>query len=68
MALDLDGIVAALAAGGDRIVLADLPLPPAVAGLAVAKAFAPGLRPLPGGTTPPRAGSPGRARGAALRA
>ena len=48
---------AALAARGLAVTVADLPAP--ADGLAVAKAFAPGLRPLPGGA----AGAAGEPRG-----
>ena len=53
---NLDDLVARLAAEGCRPVAADLAAP---SGMAVAKTFAPGLLPLPGGPTRPEPGSPG---------
>ena len=53
---DLGDHVARLAAAGCRAVAADLTAP---AGLAVAKVFAPGLVPFPGGPARPAPGSPG---------
>jgi hypothetical protein len=54
---DFAGLAAALAAAGHRpVVVADLPGP-----TAVAKVFAPSLRPMPGGAMPARANTPGAA-------
>ncbi len=54
---DFDGMADRLARQGLAVTVADLPQPPG--GLAVAKVFAPGLRPLPGRTRPAWPGTPG---------
>ena len=54
---DFAGLAAALARQGLAVVVADLP--GRAGGPAVAKVFVPGLRPLPGGSRAPLAGTPG---------
>lgn len=56
-AAGLDQLVERLGAAGVEVTIADLAGPPE--GLAVAKVFAPGLRPLPGYGAVPLRGSPG---------
>ncbi len=53
-------LAAQLAANGVVVTVADLPAPPG--GLAVAKVFAPALRPLPGGRPAAARGPPGQSR------
>lgn len=58
---DLDELVARLGAVGVGVIAVDLAAPSE--GLAVAKMFAAGLRPLPGPGAPPRPGAPGALAG-----